>query len=498
MAICQNDGTMPNSRRLGAGGGGIGATTSDEGAMTENPTRIAVVGAGFTGTVFAVHLLRAIDRPVEIRLYDRCGNFGRGLAYSARNPHHLLNVRVSNMSMFDDDPQHFIRWLWRNEATDGKVSDIPPSGHAFVSRATYGAYVEDVFHSAVREAEARGGTVIRAEDDVVDLAAAADGLVLRLADGQAVGADRAVLSVGNFPPSPPFPLDPALTESGRYIGDPWEAGAIDRIGPDDSVLIVGTGLTMVDVVLDLAAQGHRGPVHALSRRGLLPHRHELTRPYPSFLDEKAPPASLVQLMRLIRREVRAGAAQGYDWRSVMDAVRPIVAALWRGLSNVERRRFLRHLRPYWEVHRHRLAPSIADRIDAWRAAGRLVVGAGRIDGATFEDGQVRVIRRRRDGGSGEPMAFDWMINCSGPECDYRRIGHPLIQSLLATGLARLDPLSLGLDLTERFELVGPANRVYALGPPTRGMWWETTAVPDIRKQCARFAGWLAEDIAAGA
>lgn len=463
--------------------------------MTKNPLRIAIVGAGFTGTVVAIHLLRAIDRPMEILLYDRRGNFGRGLAYSVRNPRHLLNVRVANMSVFDDDPQHFIRWLWQNDTRYGIAPGIPPSGHAFVSRATYGAYVEDVFRQVTGE---RPGIVIQTIDDVVDLAATTERVALTLASGQMVDVDRAVLCVGNFPPSPPFPIDQPLIDSGRYIADPWDGEAIDRIGPEDRVLIVGTGLTMVDVMVDLVSRGHRGPVHALSRHGLLPHRHELTQTYPPFLDKTALPVSLVALMRRIRQEVRVGADQGYDWRSVMDAIRPIVQELWLGLSNAERRRFLRHLRPYWDVHRHRMAPTIADQIDSWCGSRRLVIGTGRIHGATFEDGQICVVYRRREGGTNESRTADWMINCSGPECDYRRIAHPLIQSLLASELARPDSLSLGLDLTESFELVGrdaqPTNRVYALGPPMRGMLWETTAVPDIRKQCERFARRLAEDV----
>lgn len=467
--------------------------------MTVKNHRIAVVGAGFTGTMFAVQFLRAIDRPAEIVLFDRRGTFGRGLAYSARNPQHLLNVRVANMSAFDDDPQHFIRWLWENDALYGPSPGVPPSGHAFVSRATYGAYIEDVFRSATDAAGSRRATIIKSVDDVVDLSVSAERVTLALASGKTVEADRAVLCFGNFPPHPPFPLDASLIDSGRFIADPWDEAAIDRIGPRDSVLIVGTGLTMVDVAVDLAGRGHAGPMTALSRHGLLPQRHEQTRSYPPFLDVGELPRSLTGLTARVRREVRAGAAQGYDWRSVMDALRPLVQELWLALPERERRRFLRHLRPYWEIHRHRMAPANADQIAAWQATGRLATHAGRVRGAGFADGKVRLVHRPRDGGRDEALTADWMINCAGPERDYRRIRHPLIQNLLAHGLARPDPLSLGLDLTTHFELVGrdgnAEKRIYALGPPTRGMLWESTAVPDIRRQCAGFAQWLAADIA---
>jgi uncharacterized NAD(P)/FAD-binding protein YdhS len=468
--------------------------------MSESLSRIAVVGAGFTGTMFTVHLLRSTDRPIEILLFDRRGNFGRGLAYSAGNPRHLLNVRVSAMSAFEDDPQHFLRWLCRNEARYGDGSGTPPSGQAFIARAIYGAYLEDVLLSCLISARARGHTITQIAEEVVDLAAMPDTVVLTLAGGRKVEVDRAVLSLGNFPPASVFPADGALSASGRYIEDPWNEVSIDRIGPQDAVVLVGTGLTMVDVMIDLASRGHQGPVHALSRHGLLPHRHEAAPPYPSFLDKF--PASVVQLMRLIRREIALAAASGYDWRSVMDTIRPIGQALWRGLSNVERRRFLRHLKPYWEVHRHRLAPSVADQIDAWRASRRLIICCGRLQEASFVDGKARLSYQRRGEGGPDVLLADWIVNCSGPACDYRRIDHPLVRNLLASGSARPDPLALGLDLTEKFELVGrdarPAGRVHALGLPTRGQLWEITAVPDLRHQCACFAQWIARDLASSA
>jgi uncharacterized NAD(P)/FAD-binding protein YdhS len=467
--------------------------------MTERAVRIAIVGAGFTGTMLAVQLLRRFTRPIEITLIDRRGSFGRGLAYSARNPRHLLNVRVSNMSAFDDDPQHFIRWLWEHDTIYNETPGVPPSGHAFVSRATFGAYVEDVFLSAVEAAGHHRATVTQSVGDVVDLRAAGEGVRLLMGNGREVDVDRAVLSVGNFPPAPPFPLSERLAESRQYIADPWDESAKDRIGESDSVLIVGTGLTMVDVVVDLVARGHRGSIRALSRRGLLPNQHELTRIYPPFLERGAIPGSALRLMRRIRGEVGIGRALGYDWRSVMDAVRPIIQDLWQALPEQERRRFLRHLRPYWDIHRHRMAPAIAKEINALRAEARLIASAGRIGDVDFAEDKVRLVFRPRDGNPAEHLTADWMINCSGPECDYRRIRDPLIENLLASGLARPDPLSLGLDLTDRFELVsrdgGRVENVYALGPPARGVLWEATAVPDIRKQCAQFAAWVAEGVA---
>ncbi len=460
--------------------------------------RIAIVGAGFTGTMLAVQLLRKLAGPAKITLFDRRGAFGRGLAYSARNPRHVLNVRVTNMSAFDEDAQHFIRWLWANDSVRGGAAGVPPSGHAFVSRATFGAYVEDVLRAAIAEAGPRARVAQRVAD-AVGIAIAPGGARLALADGASVEADRVALCVGNFPPATPAPIAPAVAESGRFVADPWDEEAIDRIRSDDTVLVIGTGLTMVDMVVDLLARGFQGPIHALSRRGLLPQAHELTRTYPPFLDRERLPRGLLALTRRIRREVRDAASRGQDWRSVMDAIRPLVQDLWIALDEDDRRRFLRHLRPYWDVHRHRMAPEIAREIERLRAEGRLSTHAGRIASSGIEGGRIKFTFRPRAGGAERGLVGDWVINCAGPETDYARIRHPLVSSLLASGLARPDPLALGLDLTPSFQLIGregrPTPRLYALGPPTRGLLWESTAVPDIRKQCAQFSARLAAELA---
>ena len=466
--------------------------------MTDQAFRVAIVGAGFTGTMLAVQLLRHVTRPLEITLIDNRGSFGRGLAYSARNPRHVLNVRVANMSAFDDDPQHFIKWLWANDTIYGESPGVPPSGHAFVSRATYGAYIEDVLREATRGAGSRA-KVIQTVSEVLGAAAGTQGTRLALSDGRAVNADRVILCVGNFPPAPRSRIDGPLAESNRYIADPWDEEAIDHVGPDDRVLVIGSGLTMVDMVIDLVARGHRGTIRAVSRHGLLPHAHEQTQSYPPFLERDRLPGDLLLMMQRIRGQMRLARAEKRDWRSVMDTMRPVVQALWQALSESDRKRFLRHLRPYWDIHRHRMAPQIAQEIASLRATGRLTVTAGRILEIGLDGDEVQLAYRSREDGHRQNMVADWIVNCSGPETDYSRIRHPLIQSLLASGQARPDKLALGLDLTDGFQLIGktglPTPNLYALGPPARGLLWESTAVPDIRKQCAHFAESLAASLA---
>lgn len=460
---------------------------------------IAIVGAGFTGSVLAAHLLRGAETPTVVHLIEGGGCHGTGLAYSTSNGGHLLNVRAYNMSAFPDDPRHFLRWLWsrENEGKDGPAADsaVPPSGHAFVSRALYGEYIKDVLARAEAEAPSHARLrLIRGE--AVDVHPEDGRVQVRLGDGRRLTVDAAALCIGHFPPSPPC-LDSATAgeafASDRFIRDPWDLGAIDRIDRDAPVMILGTGLTMVDTVLSLLDQGHRGPVTAVSRRGLLPVRHKEVRPYKSFLHPDVMPSTVLDVMIALKADARRAEAEGYDWRSAFDALRPHHHRLWAHLPIEERRRFLRHARPFWEVHRHRMAPEVADRIEAALADGRLSVLAGRLrDVALTGTGlEIQVAGR---GGPLHRLTAGALINATGTNCDYGRIRHPLVRALLDQGLARPDPLRLGLDVTETGALIGtdgqPASRLFALGPVSKAPFWEMTAVPELRGQCAQAAEML--------
>ncbi|HYD66983.1 FAD/NAD(P)-binding protein [Azospirillum sp.] len=464
------------------------------GSSLRPPHRIAIVGAGFTGSMLAAHLLRRCEQPTTIHLIERSGAPGPGLAYSTPNGAHVLNVRAYNMSAYPDDPRHFLRWLWARNSD----SPVPPSGHAFVSRAVYGAYIRDVLAQAQAAAPPHVAVrTLRAE--AVDVVEEGDGVRLRLDGGPMLPADRAVLCLGNFPPPPPrVAADPqaaaAVFASSRYIGDPWDHAAVAAVPPDEAVLVLGTGLTMVDVVLSLLDQGHRGAILAVSRRGLLPTVHEETRPYKSFLCPQVMPRTVLDVLIALKADARRAQAAGFDWRAAFDALRPHHHRIWEHLPEEERRRFLRHARPFWEVHRHRLAPEVAARIAAARASGQLSVRAGRLHGLSPDgDGVAAAIAER--GGAIDARRVGRVINATGSECDYARIRHPLVQALLRRGLARPDPLRLGLDVTADGALIGasgrPSDRLFALGPASRAPFWEMTAVPELRTQCAGAAEHLA-------
>lgn len=454
---------------------------------------VAIVGAGASGALTALHLLADPAGP-RIFLIEKRQGFGVGVAYSTGNPDHLLNVRAGNMSAFPDQPDHFLEWLRARHPDQVAVG--------FVPRRIYGAYLAGLLREAAMSDRAAGRLML-VNDEAVSVVTGEGRPRLRLAVGRELLIDALVLATGNGAPEPPHVPDQGLGASARYIGDPWQPEAFRHVRADDPVLLLGTGLTMVDVALTLEMLGHRGPRHAMSRRGLLPRRHAGPPPQPP-----APlpplPTSLSQALRLIRRHVDAyhrAAGDGADWRAVIDALRPVTRAFWIGLDLAAKRRFLRHLRPWWDVHRHRLAPMVATRLEQMLDQGALRLRAGRLRAFTLEGcgeaERVAVTWRPRGAAADAVLHVAHVINCTGPGGDLSRSGPPIIRSLLAAGLARPDALHLGLDLDPEGRLIaadGCAGRFYAVGPASRGAFWEVTAIPDIRVQARAVAAALARDL----
>ncbi len=455
--------------------------------------RIAIIGAGFSGCQLAIELMRNGPSPLDISLFDASASFGPGVAFGARNDRLLLNTRVANMSALASDPSHFLRWLWAHDLPEHPAAAIPPSGHAFVARGVYGRYLRDVLDAA-EAAAPRDVRLNRIGRGVVGLTDEHGVLWLKLDDDSTCVADVAVLCIGNLPPRLPRAPGVDAISGPRLIGNPWDEASIARIQPSDAVLVLGSGLTMVDVAILLADRGHRGPILALSRHGLLPKEHAPTRRAPPSEWLDGPPTAR-GLLRQIRLEIARAERAGIDWRAVLDGWRERVPLLWHRLPMVERRRFLRHLRPVWDIHRHRMAPEIGGQIKEMQASGQLEVRAGTIE--AYQAGQDGVAVRFRNRGSRIEVRVvgDWLVSCAGPALDFRHVREPLIQDLLARGLVRPEPLGLGLETTRGLQLVGwngrPNGSLFALGPLTRGTFWETTGVPEIREQGRALARRLA-------
>lgn len=450
--------------------------------------RIVIVGGGCSGLLLAAQLLRRADGPLEITLLERdASRMGRGVAYGTEHPAHLLNVPAGRMSAFPEEPGHFLAWA---EERSAEILDPPwvpaVDEAAFLPRRAYGAYLGHVLAEAESSA-APGVRLVRRCAEVLDIEPEGDGVRIHLQDGAVLVGDAAALALGNFPPGDPALEGPGFLRSGRYFGNPWDPGVRERLRGARSCLLLGSGLTMADWAVSLSTEGYEGTLLVLSRRGLWPQVHRATGPPPPLPDGPRRPSTVRGWMRWLR----STAARTGDWRAAVDALRPVTAEIWRALPAVEQRRFLRHVRPYWDCHRHRLPPPVAERLEALKASGRLEVVAGRLVDCQEAGELVQVRFRPRGAASLESREVAAVVNCMGSESDYRRLDSPLVKALLARGLARTDPHRLGLDTVPPGRLVDaegrPSTRLFTLGPPRKGGLWETTAVPEIRVQARDLA-----------
>jgi len=438
--------------------------------------RIAIVGGGATGVLAATHLA-ARDRSGsdQIVVIDPSDELGRGIAYSTQDPRHLLNVRAANMSAFAERPQHFCDWIEAREAEKG------PRPFAFVSRWTYGDYVADLARDLLA-----GRRITHLRETCVNLIETDREARLQLASGATIGADVVVLATGHD-------AKPALT--GIPAEQPWTEASLAGVDPHAPLLIVGSGLTMVDMALSLDRRGHHGPIFVVSRRGLLPTGHRPVAPRTLSAAEVPFGAPLSKLVRWLRALVAAQGEDGGDWRGAFDALRPHTQRLWGAMTLDQRRRFLRHARPYWDVHRHRMAPEIERKLADLIHARGLIVIPGRFAGAAALGANIAVEVRARGSGETKTIEVARVIDCTGLPDDPTKSANPLIRALLAQGAARVDALGIGLDVADDFALIDrrgrSSQRVRALGPLARAAFWECIAIPDIRVQCQQLADSLA-------
>jgi uncharacterized NAD(P)/FAD-binding protein YdhS len=440
---------------------------------------VIIVGGGASGTLLAVQLLRDPSAHIRVTLVEKGQQPGLGLAYGTSNPAHLLNVRAANMSAFADYPDHFVRWL----AADRAAGELHCADRfCFAPRKIYGRYIGSLLEPFLpRDGCQSRLRIVRGECTAITETAA--GVEAVLDDGTRLAGHVAVLATGNE-------ASRAACQAGS-AQNPWDALTREQIPQDGRVLILGTGLTMVDTVLSLLQSGHTGPIVALSRRWLLPHVHRDVVATPINADEVPFGAGVAHLLRWLRARAEQTQACGRDWRSVIDGLRPCISDIWRKLPTSERRRFLRHARPWWDIHRHRMAPQVAMRIVHTLAEDQLKIIAGKIASLVADDKESTVHYRRRGTEQIETMQVAAILDCTGISSSPLHSPNPLVRDLLSRSMTCPDPLELGLDVTECCALINQSGRVsqrlFAVGPITRGRFWEIMAVPDIRVQCAKLA-----------
>jgi len=452
---------------------------------------ILIVGGGLSGAMLAAQLLRLPGKRSLLVIEPRA-ELGRGEAYSAVELGHTLNGNAARMSVDPDNADDLTQWLTEYIASGGwPESDEQhvPVSELFPPRGIFGLYVQQRLAEAQALGALNGSTVEHVRAEVVDLQTLDDSVRLSLSDGQRLQGAYAVLATGMFPAA----RTPQTESSGLNAAalDPWDVAAMRELDPQSTVLIIGSGLTMVDAVVSLEQAGHRGPIEVFSRHGLLPHVRRQPPAWADFLAEDHSIRTPRQLVRELRRHCRDAIAQGVDWQAPLDTVRAHIGRLWSQATDGQRRQFVRHVRPWWESHHHRSPPLSAQLVARLHGEGRLRIQAASFKGLELASGGVSIRIRRRGEAQTVVVSGAALINSSGIEYDWRRVARPLPQQLLARGLVRPGPLALGIAAAvDGAVLCGDgqvARRLFAMGPPLRGMWWESTAVTDVASQAKALA-----------
>jgi uncharacterized NAD(P)/FAD-binding protein YdhS len=431
---------------------------------------VVIVGGGLSGVAAAYHLLRHGGPELRLTLIERGPWIGRGLAYGVDSEVFRLNVPASRMSLDPEAPGDFVRWAG---------AEAEPE--AFLPRARYGAYVVARLAGAIKQSRAKLRIV---REQVLG----ADDSGVLLADGRHLGAEVVVLATGLSPRLAPS----HLPDDARII-DAWDECAIAALPHDGRLLILGAGLTALDVVALLDSQKFRGAVTIASRRGLLPRPHlsPLGAPPPLSAETVAQaPRELKALLRWARALVREHEGRGVPWQHALDALRPHINGLWRELAPADRRRFARSVRPFWEVLRHRAPADAHALVERWRAGGRLELVAASVAGCRPEPGALEVTLRLAGGGT-RVERYDRIVRCIGPALERAETDSPLLHQLIADGHAAADPAGLGILTDDDGRLVDgrgrSSERLFALGALRRASSWETTAVPEIARQALALA-----------
>lgn len=437
-------------------------------------TAITIIGGGASGVLLAAHLLKYGPPDLRVTLVDKGFALARGRAYSTTLPDHVLNVSALGMSAYADDPEHFWRWVSAN----GIVADGNPA--VYLPRSVYGRYLQELLDTLLGR-EGEPGRLRLVREACTDIVPAPTGVDIRLANGTSIACHAAVLAVGHDEePSPEHPLAVRI-----------DSPADTPLDPDARVLILGTGLSMVDAWLTLEHRGHRGEIVAVSRRGLLPSPHRRGKPIRLDIADVPLGTDLSYFVGWLRNLIRQTQKAGGDWRDVLDGLRPFNQAVWRSWPASARRRFIEHTKAWWDIHRHRMAPAIHARLTEAVESGRLKPLAARVDTMAAENDTIRVTLLRRHSRTAETLDVDRVFDCTGLVKDLSAGSIAVIRALIGRGLAKPDPLRLGLDVTESCALIDAggtaSDKLFAVGPLTRGTFFEIEAIPDIRAQCARLA-----------
>lgn len=428
---------------------------------------IAIIGGGASGALVVLNILKQATKPISILWFDKHNVFCKGLAYSTSDENHLLNVRASNMSVFTDEPTHFVNWLVEQKLNYTKDS--------FVPRNIYGEYIKSTLDSLSRKNNLVNISLINAE--VIDIVK--DIEINLKTDTNIYKSQAVVLALGNFLPAHPRSIKNDFIASSNYFHNAFSKDVISNVRNKKNVAIIGSGLTMIDIVVSLYHQKYTGTIHVISPHGYIPQAHSKLplSPISSYI-YTSKTYTLIELTSIINLQIKKAKKENIHWHCVIDALRPHLQHLWQQLSTADKQQFFRHLRHKWGVARHRAPLESINVIQKLIEYGKLNLIKGRIHSILTTNNSFSILYKNN---ATEILTFNTeaIINCTGPESDFEKIDSPLVQQLLKNNFIEVDDIRYGIKANSKGKI---SNNLYTLGPPLKGLLWESTAIPEIRMQ----------------
>jgi len=451
--------------------------------------KVVIIGGGAAGTLVAFNLLLKTSPALDVTIVERFDALGQGVTYRTSEPWHRLSAPASAMSVLEHDPDHFFQWVKDIAERHHPLLNKIPTGYDFLPRAIYGEYLSYVLNESIAKALRRGSVFTSVRGEAVDLVFEKNVKQVILADGNKLDADFVVLALGNLPSQYPISRHLPVYKDPRYIHFPWDRDRVHRIRKSDSVLLLGTGKTAVDLAISLKSRGHAGEIAMMSKMALVPQStHSFEGDLPDF-NWISRQTSIRTIFHVLKNFADRGGLPA--WQSMIDKLRPYIPSLWMGLDNEERKRFLRHLQLYWEAVRYRLAPEIEEQLNTLLRSGELKRIAARIHSLEAGSSGLEITFTTKKNTEPQCLRAGWVINCTGPRSDFSKFQHPLLVSLLAEGLMNHDPLSLGMNAMPDGRLIsywGEAQDwLFTIGLPMKGVLWECTSIPELRQQAARIS-----------
>lgn len=438
------------------------------------PSSIIIVGGGASGVVMAAHLLKSPNPDLRVTLIEKRPHFGQGIAYSTLLSAHVLNVSAAGMSAYADDPGNFWRWLQGRGLVDQEQTPQTPF---YAPRSIYARYLGELLDELEAQEQPTGRLRLIHEESL-SITPTASGVEVALANGTSVVAHLAILATGHDE-------QPAQGHAIRMGSE-----ADTALDADSPVMVLGTGLSMVDAFLALEQRGHTGKIVAVSRRGLLPSPHRKGNPIKLDVADIPLGTQLSYFVGWFRDLIRENQKAGIDWRDVVDGLRPFNQKIWQNWPASAKRRFVEHTKAWWDIHRHRMAPEVYAKVTQAVQSGRIRLVAGRVVGITPGE-TLTVDVQSRHSQLVETFDVARIYDCSGIVRDISTSSNSVVRSLVDRGLGRPDPMRIGLDVSASCEIIASdgtiSRKILAVGPLTRGTFFEIDAIPDIRVQCARLS-----------